>query len=114
MSGVGTVVDNGRRYVRYDLSSIGADYRHRACDVLDISEQGIRLAVAGDIPPADTEVDVTLNVMLLGRTARMLVHGRVVRVGGDQFALNYVAPTSTWPKILKFLDRKEHGAGAPA
>ncbi len=111
MVGVQSGGEQRRSEVRYDLRSITADFRHRACDVMDISEHGLRLAIAGDVPPTGAEIEVSLNVQLMGRTARMVVHGNVVRAGGDQFALHYNAPSSTWPKILKFLDRKERGAG---
>ncbi|MDA0997555.1 MAG: PilZ domain-containing protein [Proteobacteria bacterium] len=107
MSGPETFVDNGRRDVRYDLKSIRAEFQNRACNVIDVSERGLRLAIAGAVPPTQSEIEVTLNISLFGRNARMLVHGHVVRAGGDEFALNYMAPINTWLKILRFLDRKE-------
>ena len=102
-----------RAHRRYSLASVDAVVAGVVCPVIDVSVSGILIEGWDNPPPEGTTGAFTVRAPLPDRVEFVDITGTVVRIQDDgAVALSFETPGKDWPKLLVFLDNKEHQAEA--
>jgi len=100
--------EHRRTYPRYDLASIDALIAGDACQVENVSATGVLIAGWENPSPVGNPMRITLRTALSSGVMSMDITATVIRRHDTGVvALQYDKPTSSWPKLLEFLDSKK-------